>query len=95
MSFSPQKVQKDFQVMIQRLNNSMKQAMMLTLLDCASFPWLISWVPMVSFPNLLPGAVRSCLLHTEFILHSSGSFLSPPKNHVSARSKLIEPFFNK
>uniref|UniRef100_A0A8B9G2D1 Poly(A)-specific ribonuclease n=1 Tax=Amazona collaria TaxID=241587 RepID=A0A8B9G2D1_9PSIT len=24
-----------------------------------------------------------------------GSFLSPPKNHVSARSKLIEPFFNK
>lgn len=65
--------------MIQRLNNSMKQAMMLTLLDCASFPWLISWVPMMSFPNLLPGAVRSCLLHTEFILHSSGSFLSPPK----------------
>ncbi|KAG8145868.1 hypothetical protein E2320_012326, partial [Naja naja] len=25
----------------------------------------------------------------------SGSFLSPPTNHVSARSKLIEPFFNK
>ncbi|NXW26919.1 PARN ribonuclease, partial [Phaetusa simplex] len=24
-----------------------------------------------------------------------GSFLSPPKNHVSARSELIEPFFNK
>lgn len=24
-----------------------------------------------------------------------GSFLSPPKNHVSARSNLIEPFFNK
>lgn len=24
-----------------------------------------------------------------------GSFLSPPKTHVSARSKLIEPFFNK
>ncbi|XP_075574819.1 poly(A)-specific ribonuclease PARN isoform X4 [Pelecanus crispus] len=24
-----------------------------------------------------------------------GSFLSPPKNHVPARSKLIEPFFNK
>ncbi|XP_036164858.1 poly(A)-specific ribonuclease PARN isoform X1 [Myotis myotis] len=24
-----------------------------------------------------------------------GSFLSPPKNHVSARSKLIEPFINK
>uniref|UniRef100_A0A3Q1MTZ7 Poly(A)-specific ribonuclease PARN n=2 Tax=Bos TaxID=9903 RepID=A0A3Q1MTZ7_BOVIN len=24
-----------------------------------------------------------------------GSFLSPPKSHVSARSKLIEPFFNK
>ncbi|KAJ7408391.1 Poly(A)-specific ribonuclease PARN [Pitangus sulphuratus] len=24
-----------------------------------------------------------------------GSFLTPPKNHVSARSKLIEPFFNK
>ncbi|KAM9012698.1 poly(A)-specific ribonuclease PARN isoform 1-T1 [Ara ararauna] len=24
-----------------------------------------------------------------------GSFLSPPKNHVSARSKLVEPFFNK
>ncbi|XP_065589032.1 poly(A)-specific ribonuclease PARN isoform X3 [Cyrtonyx montezumae] len=24
-----------------------------------------------------------------------GSFLSPPKNYVSARSKLIEPFFNK
>eukprot|EP00074_Homo_sapiens_P099447 XP_016878748.1 poly(A)-specific ribonuclease PARN isoform X6 [Homo sapiens] len=24
-----------------------------------------------------------------------GSFLSPPKIHVSARSKLIEPFFNK
>ncbi|KAM9372346.1 poly(A)-specific ribonuclease PARN isoform 3-T3 [Phaethornis superciliosus] len=24
-----------------------------------------------------------------------GSFLSPPKKHVSARSKLIEPFFNK
>ncbi|MBN3287413.1 PARN ribonuclease, partial [Polyodon spathula] len=24
-----------------------------------------------------------------------GSFLSPPKPHVSARSKLIEPFFNK
>ncbi|KAG8145867.1 hypothetical protein E2320_012326, partial [Naja naja] len=24
-----------------------------------------------------------------------GSFLSPPTNHVSARSKLIEPFFNK
>ncbi|ETE72116.1 Poly(A)-specific ribonuclease PARN, partial [Ophiophagus hannah] len=24
-----------------------------------------------------------------------GSFLSPPANHVSARSKLIEPFFNK
>ncbi|KAJ6655936.1 hypothetical protein lerEdw1_004521 [Lerista edwardsae] len=24
-----------------------------------------------------------------------GSFLSPPKNHVSAKSKLIEPFFNK
>uniref|UniRef100_A0A8C0JA01 Poly(A)-specific ribonuclease PARN n=1 Tax=Chelonoidis abingdonii TaxID=106734 RepID=A0A8C0JA01_CHEAB len=24
-----------------------------------------------------------------------GSFLSPPKDHVSARSKLIEPFFNK
>ncbi|XP_060028925.1 poly(A)-specific ribonuclease PARN isoform X2 [Erinaceus europaeus] len=24
-----------------------------------------------------------------------GSFLSPPQNHVSARSKLIEPFFNK
>lgn len=26
---------------------------------------------------------------------SLGSFLSPPKIHVSARSKLIEPFFNK
>ncbi|NWX78115.1 PARN ribonuclease, partial [Alca torda] len=24
-----------------------------------------------------------------------GSFLSPPKNHVSARSELVEPFFNK
>ncbi|XP_062467839.1 poly(A)-specific ribonuclease PARN isoform X2 [Pezoporus occidentalis] len=24
-----------------------------------------------------------------------GSFLSPPKTHVSARSKLVEPFFNK
>uniref|UniRef100_A0A8D0B8G8 Poly(A)-specific ribonuclease PARN n=1 Tax=Salvator merianae TaxID=96440 RepID=A0A8D0B8G8_SALMN len=24
-----------------------------------------------------------------------GSFLSPPKNHVSARSQLMEPFFNK
>ncbi|MGH0171376.1 UNVERIFIED_CONTAM: hypothetical protein FKN15_060945 [Acipenser sinensis] len=24
-----------------------------------------------------------------------GSFLSPPKPHISARSKLIEPFFNK
>ncbi|XP_007950001.1 poly(A)-specific ribonuclease PARN [Orycteropus afer afer] len=24
-----------------------------------------------------------------------GSFLSPPKSHVSARSKLIEPFYNK
>ncbi|NWX27914.1 PARN ribonuclease, partial [Notiomystis cincta] len=47
------------------------------------------------FSRPSPWCFCSCLLHTEFILHSSGSFLSPPKNHVSARSKLIEPFFNK
>ncbi|NWS73233.1 PARN ribonuclease, partial [Crotophaga sulcirostris] len=47
------------------------------------------------FSNLLLGAICSCLLDTEFLLHSPGSFLSPPKNHVSARSELIEPFFNK
>lgn len=26
---------------------------------------------------------------------SSGSFLSPPKGHISAKSNLIAPFFNK
>ena len=35
-------------------------------------------------------------LYVIFCFFSSlGSFLSPPKSHVSARSKLIEPFFNK
>lgn len=28
-------------------------------------------------------------------LFSPGSFLTPPKSHISAKSKLIEPFYNK
>uniref|UniRef100_A0A2K5VQZ8 Poly(A)-specific ribonuclease PARN n=1 Tax=Macaca fascicularis TaxID=9541 RepID=A0A2K5VQZ8_MACFA len=35
------------------------------------------------------------LKETPFSPPKVGSFLSPPKIHVSARSKLIEPFFNK
>ncbi|XP_036164862.1 poly(A)-specific ribonuclease PARN isoform X4 [Myotis myotis] len=35
------------------------------------------------------------LKETPFNPPKVGSFLSPPKNHVSARSKLIEPFINK
>lgn len=93
--FSPQKAQRGFQVTTQLPNSFTKQDTMLTLPGCASSPWRISWVSAQAFSNLFLSSVCSCLLHVEFLLHSSGSFLSPPKSHVSARSELIEPFFNK
>ncbi|XP_060116788.1 poly(A)-specific ribonuclease PARN isoform X1 [Heteronotia binoei] len=72
------------------------------------FPRLLDTKLMASTPpfkeiisNTSLAELRSALKDKHFsppkldVSHSAGSFLSPPKNPVSARSKLVEPFFNK
>lgn len=70
-------------------------------LCCGSWPmWVLSTLadPYCWFKYVFAWTFRLCLLWLYVILRffsPLGSFLSPPKIHVSARSKLVEPFFNK
>lgn len=64
----------------------------------ASSPWPTTWVTHVWLHLVLICKYKRVCEWTSVwltLFSFSGSFLTPPKAYISARSKLIEPFFNK